>query len=208
MTVRLSLVTFALLLGSCTSGPTRPPANWRPASAERVPVPERRRSYYDDAASELRREWHVLLHEGGKTVAHGRDSEWYPGGLVRSERFFDHGEPTGKWMTAWPDGSPRSECSFCDPPRPSPMRWWHANGVLSTEGMALNGVRRGTWTSYHANGAKSMQGDYEGGLRQGVWSFWNADGELVERGEFRAGVRVGDWKSFSTRRDRPSPAKR
>ena len=208
MTIRPIWFTFALLLTSCTGGPTRPPAHWRPAGAERPPLFERRRSYYDDAASEPRREWHVLRREGGKTVPHGRDVEWYPGGIVRSERCFDRGEPTGKWTTAWPDGSPRSECSFTDPPRPSPMRWWHENGVLSTEGMALNGVRQGTWTSFHANGAKSMQGDYVGGLRQGTWSFWNADGELAERGEFHAGVRVGDWKSFSTRRDPLSSARR
>jgi len=208
MTIRPIWFTFVSLLAACAGGPSRPPANWIPAGAEREPLSERRRSYYDAEASELRREWHVLLFEGGKIVPHGRDTEWYPDGVVRSERFFENGEPTGKWTTAWPDGSPRSECSFTDPPRSRPMLWWHENGVLSTEGTARNGVREGTWTSYHANGVKSMQGDYAGGKRQGEWSFWNQDGELVERGEFQAGVRVGDWKNFSTRRDPASSTKR
>jgi hypothetical protein len=163
--------------------------------AEPVPAPppilERRAEYYDKAATVKRREWSVWVFEGGATLREGEELEWWPGGGLRARRSFDHGEPTGTWTTWYEDGTKSSECTLGGD-EPLPMRWWHPNGVLATEGPARNGAREGVWRSWHANGKLESEGAYREGRREGPWTFWNDDGGLCENRVYRAGVAVDE----------------
>jgi hypothetical protein len=164
------------------------------AESERAAaVVERRRTYFDAAQTRLRREWIVLASPDGRAVQHGLDREWFPDGTLASERSFDHGEPSGAWRTWYASGAPRSEATF-GTREPAPMRWWHENGRLSTEGLAVGGARTGAWRSWHENGELASRGSYVAGRREGPWEYFAADGALIERGEFRADVRVGTWE--------------
>ena len=60
------------------------------------------------------------------------------------------------------------------------MRFWHANGQLSAEGPAKNGVRSGTWKFWNADGTLREEGEYAGSLREGDWKVWG-DGKPEAR---------------------------
>ncbi|MEC7233299.1 MAG: hypothetical protein VX015_06370 [Planctomycetota bacterium] len=123
----------------------------------------------------------------------GPQRTWYPGGAPESFREFAGGEPTGHWVTWWRTGSLRSSYVF-DPDRDTRMVWWHANGVVASEGMARMGQRVGPWEYRWEHGAMKSEGSYVGGRRDGPWTFYDEDGEWTERGRFVSGDRVGDWE--------------
>ena len=186
-------VVLALALAACAPDfrdASRVLARDMPAARE--PLAERRRSFYDSGGTQLRREWHVLIGADNSTVAHGRDEGFYRDGKPEYAREFDHGEPTGRWRTWWSNGNPRMEAVY-GTREPQPMRWWHDDGALSSEGPAVDGLKEGEWSFFHRNGVKAAQGRYAGGAREGTWSFWNEDGTLAEQGQYRRDARVGDW---------------
>ncbi len=154
------------------------------------PKPERRTEYWDDAALHKKHEWHVLLFEGGKSIADGEDLEWWPNGTLRSKRAFDHGDPRGTWTTWYEDGTKRSECELGKDADVATMSWWRENGELSSRGPSKNGVRQGRWTSWYPGGAKESEGEYSDNRRSGSWTFWNQDGSLAERAEYANGVKT------------------
>lgn len=147
---------------------------------DREPVRERRAVYFDAEHTRVRREWHVLILADGSTVLDGRDVQYYPDGKLEHEREYARGEATGRWRSWWPNGAQRMETTYGSS-EPQPMRWWHSNGQLSSEGFARNGVKEGPWTFWHASGVKSAEGVYTGGDRDASWHYWNEAGEPVKR---------------------------
>lgn len=135
-------------------------------------------------------EWQVISGIGEK---HGAERTWYPNGEREWEREFDHGTPVGHWQ-GWYEGGARMAESFHGTDLPTLMSFWHANGQLSAQGEALNGVRLGPWKHWYANGQVREEGDYLDGLRTGLWTFWLRAGSLETRGHFEAGTRVGVWE--------------
>lgn len=123
----------------------------------------------------------------------GPQRTWYPGGAPESYREFAGGEPTGHWVTWWRTGLLRSSYVF-DPDRDTRMVWWHANGVIASEGMARMGQRVGPWVYRWEHGAMKSEGSYDGGRRDGPWTFYDEEGAWIERGRYVSGDRVGDWE--------------
>ena len=80
---------------------------------------------------------YMRMPDGGRPN-HGRHSTWYPDGAPRSVRSYHLGEPVGAWWSWWQNGALRSATTF-DPERPTRMTWWHANGFVSSEGLARAG---------------------------------------------------------------------
>jgi len=184
-------LALAVLLASCAPEFTTSSRRLaQGAPPPREPVAERRASYFDAAATRIRREWHVLVVAGGATVLHGKDVQYFGDGHLEHEREYDHGDPAGNWRAWWPNGNPRMEASFGSS-EPLPMRWWHENGRLSCEGLARNGSKEGAWTFFHESGAKSAEGAYAAGKREGRWSSWSEAGSPIESIEYRDDLRIG-----------------
>jgi len=129
----------------------------------------------------------------GSFTNEGPQRTWYPGGVPKTYREYRDGEPSGHWMTWWATGLLQSSYVF-DPDRETQMVWWHANGIVASEGLARNGQRVGPWTYRYENGALESQGSYAGGERDGEWTFYGEDGQWRERGRYVAGKRVGEWE--------------
>lgn len=161
----------------------------RGAPPAREPLDERRTSYFDHERQRVRRQWHVSIRNDNSTVLHGTDVQYFPDGKLEYERAYELDRPTGRWRWFWPNGGPRMEAEF-GTSEPRPMRWWHENGQLSSEGLARDGLKEGEWTFWHDNGAVQSTGHFRGSLREGPWSFFAADGSLLERAEFRGDVRI------------------
>jgi hypothetical protein len=185
-----AIAALALLCASCApdfKDSSRVLA--RGAPSQREPIAERRTTYFDAEHSRIRRQWHVLIQPDNSVVLHGKDVQYFADGSLEHERQHEHGEAVGLWRSYWPGGTPRMEATY-GAKEPQPMRWWHQNGQLSSEGPARNGLKEGAWTFWHENGERASTGKYARGRREGEWSFWNADGTLRETQIFRKNVRV------------------
>jgi hypothetical protein len=130
----------------------------------------------------------------GRTVKDGVERRWYADGALRSERFYDQGEPTGRWKSWWEDGALRSDYTFHPLGEPTVMTWWHPNGRLSAQGPARRGTREGEWTYWYEDGTVREQGSFVLGVKDGEWSFFWEDGSLRSRGRYANGDRVGQWE--------------
>lgn len=161
--------------------------------APREPLFERRRSYFDSAATQLAREHGVLILHDGSTLAHGRDVAWRSNGKLEYEREFERGEPRGRWRSWFENGVLESE-AFYEPARATSMSWWRADGSLSSRGEHVMGLREGEWSYFHANGLLAARGAYVGGERHGLWTYFDEAGRVLECGEFERGERVGAWE--------------
>ena len=139
------------------------------------------------------KEWEVLVYPDGRKVKHGKEFTWHPNDQLQQERFFDHGEVTGRLRTWYDDGTLRSEYTFAGGDRATPMSFWHPDGSLSAEGVAVNGRRVGPWRYYHPGGALAESGPYVDGRREGEWAEYHPDGSLAARGHYARGKKVGEW---------------
>ncbi len=139
-------------------------------------------------------EVHELALDGsGEEVRHGVERRYWPEGNLQSHRGFLDGVPVGLWWSWWRTGAIRSAYvhSATEATR---MTWWHPNGFVSAEGLAINGRRVGPWSYYHGNGVLESSGEMGGGHRTGEWTFYDEAGEWTERGRFMAGKRAGEWE--------------
>jgi hypothetical protein len=159
------------------------------APPPREPIPERRAVWFDQERTRPRREWHVLILADNTTVAHGSDVQHFADGKLEHERAYRHGEPIGTWKSWWPNGHPRMEATY-GTTEATPMRWWHENGQLSSEGSARNGLKEGEWTFWSATGVVAAKGRYVAGQREGEWSFFDDAGALTELAHYRADAKV------------------
>ena len=141
----------------------------------------------------------VLEDGGAGGVNDGPQRTWYPDGTLESDRSYSQGEPVGVWTTYWRTGLLQSSYHF-DKSRPTPMTWWHANGIVASHGMARNGQRTGHWIYRYEHGAMRSEGSYANGRRHGEWIEYDPDGDWRERGTYRMGERMGDWE-FNPRAD-------
>lgn len=185
-TLALALAGLGVACAPDFTGPSRMLA--RGGEPEREPLQQRRTAYYDREHTRVRREWGIEMLADGTTRPHGRDVQNFADGQREFEREFLHGEPAGQWRTWWPDGKRRMEAEH-GTREPRPMRWWHENGQLASEGPARNGVKEGDWRHYHPNGTLASAGRYSAGERQGEWSFFDERGALLERVDFHRGKR-------------------
>ncbi|MCE9593155.1 MAG: hypothetical protein K8S98_03080 [Planctomycetes bacterium] len=190
-TIALRALVLALGLASCRSFHPPFPAVPDHAVPEAAPFFERRAEFYDAEATRKRREWHVWVYRDGRTLRDGEELEWWPDGRLRARRHFDHGEPSGEWATWFEDGTQSSE-STLGGDELAPMRWWHPNGTLATEGVGRNGSREGRWRSWYANGVHESEGEYRDNHLEGEWIFWNDDGGECERVRYSRGLAVSE----------------
>ncbi len=178
---------FVPLLITTVSALPSPDSNERHASVERQ---------YHSATEQLVFEREVLILPGGKVLANGRASAWFPDGTQEFERFYDCGEPTGVWKTWYRDGTPRSEV-FCGMKGSGLTTWWYENGALSSQGPSSRGFKQGAWVHWNENGSKAAEGAYRQGRRQGPWRLWDESGEPAASGSYENGVRVGRWRLWT-----------
>ena len=162
--------------------------NMRPSEPEEARVVER-----DPVTGERTADRSFLDTQEGTRLNHGVHRTWYADGMPETLRSYVSGLPTGVWWTWWRTGALRSAYVF-DPDRPTRMTWWHANGLLASEGLARNGTRTGPWRYWHENGELKSEGEFVGGRQSGPWVLYGEDGEWRERGRFLKGRRVGQWE--------------
>ena len=200
------LVGLAFLLMAFTAAcRSEAPARFIPPvktsdSASPLPDPNQPRAsverQYLSETEQLLYEREVLILPGGKVVADGRHSAWFPDGIQEFERFYKYGEPTGVWKAWYRDGTPRSEV-FCGMRGEGMSSWWYENGELSSRGPSIRGFKQGAWAHWNENGTKAAEGAYREGRRQGPWRLWDEDGEPAASGSYEDGVRVGRWRLWT-----------
>jgi len=71
------------------------------------------------------------------------------------------------------------------------VKLFHDSGVLSSEGLLINGLPQGEWISYHTNGNLKSQGFWKSNKLVGAWSFYNFDGQLIKTEEYKTNLKDG-----------------
>lgn len=161
----------------------------------RLAAPPAREHFFvrDPVTGAPEREVSGLYRPDGALIRDGVQREWYPGGALRDELFFEMDTPRGTWRRFWRNGALRFVHEH-DPRLPTPMVFWHPNGVVAAKGEAISGLRVGPWVERWPNGALRSKGAWSAGNEAGEWSYYDESGRLVERGRFRSGVKVGEWE--------------
>ena len=188
---RLPQLTLAVALtcGACMRPDVRPyfaEAQFRRLQRG-LPTVETPGVVYDqDADGAVVRE--VLRLPDGTVLRHGAERLSYPGGARRALRHYDRDRPVGEWTAWYPDGALRS--TYVHGPEPTKSTFYAPDGAVTAQGLAIDGVRTGTWRFYHPSGALAREGCYVDGREEGEWLTYTADGAVSERRVFRAGERI------------------
>jgi len=144
------------------------------------------------------REWSLAITPGRAPVKHGKETTWYPNGARHWERDYANGRPAGAWRSFYDSGKPRTECFYGDALVDTQMTFWHANGNVSMQGPARNGVRRGTWRIWYQDGRLAEQGTFVDSLRQGKWLAWSSDGLDAYERTYERNVRASQVRVSSS----------
>ncbi len=164
----------------------RPPSDGKPDSVCT-------REFWDRAATRPKFEREFLRDADGREQSHGFERRWYDDGQLEYERYFERGEPSGKWRSWYPSGQLESEAEYLADAL-APLRWWYPDGQLSAQGATRGGVREGAWRTWHPNGQLACEGEMLAGRRHGDWAFYQEDGALHSRGRYEQGAKVGTWE--------------
>ena len=85
----------------------------------------------------------------------------------------------------------------CDGARNGMTEVHDKNGRLIGQGVVVDGVREGLWTSYFdETGSLFSQGVYLKGRQTGLWIGWHSNGNVRFRGEYAEGKKNGLWEEW------------
>jgi len=74
-----------------------------------------------------------------------------------------------------------------------PVKFYHANGKLSSEGNFRNGKPDGFWKSYHENGLLKSEGNRVEGQLDSIWIFYDEKGNKTSAITYKSGTKQG-WQ--------------
>lgn len=82
-----------------------------------------------------------------------------------------------------------------------PMRFYHANGKVSSEGFIREGKPDAYWKTYNENGQLKSEGNRLNFELDGIWKFYSDSGNLILEIQYREGKKSGLRKSFGEEED-------
>lgn len=160
----VALGCAALLLG-CQSRLDRLVERLQERERARAEAPPPRRETYrvrDPETGEVLEQRSGLVDARGRFMRDGEELTWYEDGSLRSRRVFAEDLPTGQWLQWWKNGILRFAHDH-QPGRATAMTWWHPNGIVQAEGLAICGQRTGRWTFRDGRGRVVREGTYAAG---------------------------------------------
>jgi len=75
-------------------------------------------------------------------------------------------------------------------------KFYHPNGVVSSEGIIRNGSPDGFWTSYYVTGVKKSEGKRTNFLLDSIWVFYNQVGDTTEKINYLLGKKNGYYYQY------------
>ncbi len=149
-----------------------------------------------------------------KDMKHGKESEWYENGQLKSEAVWDSGSPVGSFVAYYEDGKKASETIYKDGKkdgealeyfpngnkksstiykagrREGVAKEWYENGKIKKEDNFIDNSLSGKCVEYHDNGKKKLECTYKDGQLHGDKIEWNRGGRKVALGKFENGTRT------------------
>lgn len=149
-----------------------------------------------------------------KDMKHGKESEWYENGQLKSEATWDSGSPVGSFTTYYEDGKKASVTNFKDGQKDGEVvdyfkngekeksvlftagrrngvaKEWYENGKLKKEENFVDNSLSGKCVEYHSNGKKKLVCNYKDGQLHGDKIEYNSRGRKVALGKFENGTRT------------------
>lgn len=75
-------------------------------------------------------------------------------------------------------------------------KFTYPNGMLSSEGLIMDGKPNGYWKSYYENGKLKSEGNRKDFELDSLWKFYNEDGKLILEIMYRKGMKNGTRSSY------------
>ena len=170
--IAAGLVSPALILACCVSGPTRMEVRHPNGTVARA----------------------GLLVDG---LQQGEWTFWYPNGARMSQGSYERDARTSAWTHWYENGAMRMRGSYRGERQQGPWEYWHENGARHCTGEFEDGRERGEWAFFHATGKEQQRGCFLDGRRQLQWTECGPDGALSSVGSYLDDVPVGTWRRFA-----------
>ena len=97
---------------------------------------------------------------------HGKKTEWYEDGQIKSETLYEDGKREGK------------------------STYWHSNGQKASYVFLKKGQLFGKHISWHVNGNQSLEGMYINDNKEGKWTEWDEKGEITLQENYKDDVLI------------------
>jgi len=111
------------------------------------------RSYYDDGTVSIE-----SSYRDGKL--HGRYVEFFRGGVMAKEGFYEAGKRTGRWSFFFEDGTLMEESGWKDDLRDGPFLQFWPGGKPKNIGRHCVGVQCGRWRTFDESGRQLSSVEY------------------------------------------------
>lgn len=79
-----------------------------------------------------------------------------------------------------------------------PVKFYHSNGKVSSEGNMLNGKPDGYWKTYYENGILKSEGNRKNFQLDSIWKFYSQEGIVVSEFMYVEGKKNGTKKTYSS----------
>jgi antitoxin component YwqK of YwqJK toxin-antitoxin module len=136
---------------------------------------------------------------------HGRWTEWFPGGKIKSEGRFADGEMEGLWVSYFETGVKQLEGTYRGGLKQDLWTLYYEEGQKNRQEIHAAGSPDVKWVAWRQSGMKWAEGTLRGQRAQGPYSEWHPNGTLAIRGQYESGEKVGGW-TYADADGKPSGA--
>jgi antitoxin component YwqK of YwqJK toxin-antitoxin module len=133
------------------------------------------------------------VKEGGSTK-HGKWTEWYASGKLKSEGQYVDGKMDGLWVSYHDGGVKKEEGKYIAGLKDGLWASWHEDGTKKRESQHKAGSWEVTWTAFRTDGKKWAEGLLVGAQENGPYSEWHPNGKLAAKGSYKSGQKNNDWE--------------
>lgn len=106
------------------------------------------------------------------------------------------GEPHGKWVANFPDGSIQAEIHFYKGKRQGETNSWHENGERAGLETYQQDVLHGPIEYWNEHGKPTLQGEYLNGIKHGRWKMWAPNGKQTLDATYQHGKAHGVQRQY------------
>ena len=108
------------------------------------------------------------------------------------------GQDTGKLQTLYYDsGTKMSEGVLMNDMQTGEWTSWHENGNIKSTGYYVEGLKDSLWQLYDESGILTGTGMYDNDVENGTWVHYYPEGVVSDSGTYLDGMKEGLWKFYN-----------
>ena len=122
--------------------------------------------------------------------------EYHSNKIVKTLGLKVNGEKHGRWTEYYMSGAIKSVGEFKENDRIGKWAWFHENKKLESMGLYKNGFKDGRWVVYYSNGQLKNVGEFNDRKRVGKWISYYKNGQIESEGMYLDRMKHGEWTQY------------